>query len=145
MITENRTVFHIVAALLVLTLVPASFAAKGGGGSTGGKSTADSLTLIVPGSTTTGGAAAAAQPQWGQQVTFDVVTNASWSSVQVECAQNGAAIYRQSVPYPFGSLMFTLSGYWWTGGAADCTATLSAPASSGKWTTLATTAFHVNP
>ncbi len=127
---------YTVAALLVLVLVPTALAAKGG------KSGSDpSLSLVVLGSTA---GAAPTVPQWGQQVTFNVTTDASWPSVGVECAQNGALVYRQSEPYPFGDLTFTLSGYWWTGGAADCTATLSAPGNNGKWTTLATTSFHVN-
>jgi hypothetical protein len=128
------------ALALVLLGVPSALAAKGGGGKNG---LDPSLTLVVPSSVS---GATAAQPQWGQQVTFDVTTDASatWSAVEVDCSQNGAVVYKQSVPYPFGDLMFTLSGYWWTGGAADCVATLSAEGNNGKWTALATTSFHVN-
>jgi hypothetical protein len=139
--SPHRIARYTIAVLVALVLVPAALAAKGGNGTKGSD---PSLTLVVLGSAPTG--AAATQPQWGQQVTFDVVKDASssWSSVGVECVQNGAPVYRQALPYPFGDLTFTLSGYWWTGGAADCTATLSAEGNNGKWTTLATTSFHVN-
>jgi hypothetical protein len=86
-------------------------------------------------------------PNWGDEITFNVST--SWTyypSVEVDCTQNGAAVYRQIVgfyPTYIGSPYFTLSGYWWTGGAADCTATLYYTAKNGSRTTLATTSFPV--
>ena len=136
----HRIALSAALAVAVLAIVPSALAAKGGAAKSGSD---PSLTVVVIGSTA---GAAATQPRWGQQVTFDVTMNATptWSSVGIDCAQNGASVYRQSLPYPFGNLTFTLSGYWWTGGAADCAATLSVEGNNGRWTTLATTSFHVN-
>jgi hypothetical protein len=138
--STRRIVLHAVAALVVLALVPAGFAAKGGGGKTGSD---PSLTLVVLGSPT---GAAATQPQWGDQVTFNVVSDATYPSVELDCAQNGYVVYRQIVGfYPtFGDQIFTLKSWYWTGGAADCTATLYTFAKNGTKTTLATTSFHVS-
>jgi hypothetical protein len=136
--SPHRIARYAILGLALVILVPSAFAAKGGSGKNGSD---PNLTLVVLGSTSA--SAAVTQPQWGQHVTFDVVTDASWANVEVDCAQNGAVVYKQINPYPFGTMNFTLSGYWWTGGAADCSAALFTVGNNGSRTTLATTSFHV--
>jgi hypothetical protein len=69
-------------------------------------------------------------PNWGDQITFDVATTATdQPHVDVVCTQNGATVYSAttgyyaSYPWPWTQVM-TLQSQMWTGGAADCTATL---------------------
>ncbi len=140
----NRRIAHtaqIVALVLALALVPAALAAKGGhSGTTSGSGSLSGPTMVSD-------ANANGLPNWGDQITFNVST--SWTyypSVEVDCSQNGALVYRQIVgfyPTYIGDPYFTLSGYWWTGGAADCTAMLYYTAKNGSRTTLATLSFPV--
>jgi len=69
-------------------------------------------------------------PTWGDTVTFTVSTTATTEpTVSLSCSQNGAVVYGatsgfyDSYPWPWTKNM-TLSSGAWTGGAADCTATL---------------------
>ncbi len=69
-------------------------------------------------------------PHYGQQVTFNVSTNATTQpNVSVDCYQNGALVYGAvagfyaGYPWPW-TQVFTLSSPSWTGGAANCTAAL---------------------
>ena len=134
----------LVAAFLVaaLILVPAGLAGKGTGktgGATGGGS---SLGLVMVTDVHGDGL-----PNYGDSVTFSVSTSASWPSVELDCYQNGVGVSRQIVGfYPswMWSRTFVLSSYYWTGGAADCIATLYYPNKNGSTTTLATLGFHVN-
>lgn len=132
----------LIAALLLL--VPAAFAAKGGGG---GKPSGGGSTSGITGPTMVYDANSSGTPNWGDEIAF--TTSTSWTlypSIEVTCSQNGTAVYRQSVGYYptyIGSPYFTLSGYWWTGGAASCTAALYYTAKNGTRTTLATTSFAV--
>jgi hypothetical protein len=134
-----------VLALLALVLVPATFAAKGGNAGAGGKPSggSSSLTLRVLSSPNDDGL-----PHYGYQVTFDVSTTATDKpSVSVSCSQSGVEVYRASAgfypeyPWPWAQT-FTLSSGAWTGGAADCTATLYHVNSRGKSTTLKTLGFY---
>jgi hypothetical protein len=84
---------------------------------------------------------------WGDSVTFTVTTSASQPSVKLSCSQGGVVVYYSSAgfypgyPWPWAQT-FTLSSGAWTGGAADCTATLYTY--NGKsYPTLATTSFNV--
>ena len=85
---------------------------------------------------------------YDQRVTFTVSTTAtSQPTVKVQCLQGGTSVYRSSAgfypdyPWPWAQT-FTLSSTAWTGGAADCTATLYYY--NGKsYPTLATLSFHV--
>src|SRR5712691_2152054 len=65
---------------------------------------------------------------WGDTVTFNVSTIAtSQPSVNVDCNQNGALVYRHYGFFygdPSPSQNFVLQSPAWTSGAADCTATL---------------------
>ncbi len=85
--------------------------------------TSSSLTLVLLNSTDT-------VPHYGQQITFTVTTAATTEPhVSLKCSQSGAVVYTTttgyyaSYPWPWTQTM-TLSSYAWTGGAADCTATL---------------------
>jgi len=109
---------------LALTAVPV-FAGKGGNGKGGaGKpGGGGNLTLMVL-DPDDGGA------NFGEQVTFEVSTTATdQPMVQVDCYQAGAHVYWASAgfyasyPWPWAT-NFTLRSSYWTGGAANCTATL---------------------
>jgi hypothetical protein len=81
---------------------------------------------------------------YGDTVTFNVSTSASYPSVQVACYQNGALVFAQSAgffPTYVWSKNFTLQGDRWPGGAADCTATLYYTTKNGTNTTLASLSF----
>jgi hypothetical protein len=146
---KGLKVLVLLCALMAITILPA-LAAKGGNGggkgkgSSGGGTTGGtgSLTLrVLTGSDTT--------PNWGEDITFTVSTTAtSEPNVNVKCSQNGNVVYGavtgyyDSYPWPWTQIM-TLSSQSWTGGAADCTAVLSAYSGTNV-TTLGTLAFHVD-
>lgn len=93
----------------------------------GGKSSSLSLVVVSTASATT---AATSGPHYGDTVTFDVSTSETDRPfVGVACSQNGTPVFGQSAgfftDYPWPSQQsFTLWSQYWTGGAADCTATL---------------------
>ena len=71
-----------------------------------------------------------AAPNWGEQITFNVSQTATEEPhVDVNCSQAGVNVYGAttgfyaSYPWPWTQVM-TLKSQKWTGGAADCTATL---------------------
>ena len=142
----RKTVISLLAvaaatAVAVAVVVPqAASANQGGHHSSGGTS---GLKLVV----LTG---ADQVPNWGDQITFDVSTTATaYPHVDVICAQGGATVYAattgyyDSYPWPWTRVM-TLQSQAWTGGAADCTATLYY-LNGKRTTTLATLAFHAFP
>jgi len=102
---------------------------------------ASTLTVVLLNSTD-------AVPHYGQQITFKVTTAATTEPhVNLKCSQSGAVVYTTTTgyyatyPWPWTQTM-TLSSSAWTGGAADCTATLYY--FSGKRTiTLLTMSFPV--
>lgn len=113
------------ALSLVAVLVFASTALAGNGN---GPNKSSSLNLvIVSSSTASATSASATQPVYGDTVTFDVSTTATEKPfVQLTCSQNGTMVYSSSAGFfadPW-SRNFILSSQSWTGGAADCTATL---------------------
>ena len=124
---------------LALAATPA-FAGKGGGGAavaspaaaTGGTGT---ISLVLLNSTD-------GLPHYAQQVTFAVSTTAtSQPWVVVKCYQNGTLVYEQANGIFATSLGQTFNlgpTPAWTGGAADCTATLQIWGGA----TLATLNFH---
>jgi hypothetical protein len=131
-------------AVLALTLVvPAALAGKGhskpGGG--GGGSGSSSLTLVLLNSSD-------GLPHYGQQVTFTVSTTVtSRPYVRLDCYQGGAYVYSQwagfyaDFAWPWLQT-YPLSNSMWTGGAADCTATLYY--NNGRaWTNILSQSFHV--
>ena len=129
-----------VTAALLLALAPAALAGKGGGKS--GGATSSSLSLVLVNSTD-------GQPHWGQTVTFSVSTTATDKpSVRLDCYQGGALVYTHSAgfypSYPWPqSQNYILQSSAWTGGAADCTATLYYMNSRGTSVTLTTLSFPV--
>jgi hypothetical protein len=134
-----------VVALVALIVLPAAFAGKGGkAGGSGGATTSDpSLALKMVYDQNLNGA-----PNWRDQVTFKVYTTATnkpW--VKLNCYQAGvwvstsSAGYFPAYPWPPN---FGLSSGAWTGGAADCVATLYKVTSNGRQRNLATLKFHVD-
>jgi hypothetical protein len=106
---------------------PSSTDAKGGGGGKPGGSTGGtgSLALVMVNDGNANGL-----PNWGDQVTFNVSTTATAEPhVDLTCSKNGVLVlgattgFYASYPWPWTQVM-TLSSPSWTGGAADCTATL---------------------
>ena len=88
-------------------------------------------------------------PNWGEDVTFKVSTTAtSEPHVDLNCSQGGTNVYGAttgyyaSYPWPWTQVM-TLSSTKWTGGAADCTATLYY-FDGRKRPVLKTLGFHVD-
>jgi hypothetical protein len=126
---------------MLLVLAPSAFAGKGSGGPSGGKhgGTAGTGTISLVLLDSTDGLA-----HYGQHVTFNIsttATNQPW--VHLQCYQNGSMVAEGWDGYFDGSLSgrdFTLASPSWTGGAADCTATLTTP----QWAPLASTSFHVS-
>jgi hypothetical protein len=123
---------------LVLLLAPAAFAGKGGSGKPGGGSTggSSSLSLVVLNGAT--------EPHHGGLVTFNVSTTAtSRPYVQLRCTQNGAQVYTFQAgffPEYLWTKEYTLSSQSWTGGGANCTASLVS-SDGRRTTTLATLSF----
>lgn len=141
----HRTTARIVLAaalVLALALVPTSLAGKGkpgGGGKPGGSQTG-SFSLVLLESTD-------GYAHWGQQVTFEVTSTATYTFVDLDCYQNGTRVYHSGVGFYAGwpwSQNFTLSSGAWTGGAADCGARLYwTKADGSNPQTLATMTFPV--
>ena len=110
----------IAAGVAVAVIAPSPAGARGGPKS---QSASSSITMqVLTGSDTV--------PNWGEQITFDVTTTATNEPhVDVLCTQNGVTVYSAttgyyaSYPWPWTQVM-TLQSQMWTGGAADCTATL---------------------
>jgi hypothetical protein len=82
-------------------------------------------------------------------VTFSVSTTATDKpSVRLDCYQGGSLVYTHSAgfypSYPWPqSQNYVLQSSAWTGGAADCTATLYYMNSKGTSVTLTTLSFPV--
>ena len=126
-------------ALLSVGVVGAVVASAGGGGHF--QSTNSNLGVVLLNSTD-------ALPHWGQQVTFNVSTDATaYPYVNLKCYQNGNLVAEGWAGFFNGALgdrTFGLYSAQWTGGAADCTAWLDMYA-HGKWKQLASTSFLVYP
>src|SRR5438046_1181345 len=145
MFGKFRLLIGVMALLLVVSTLSAgtAFAAKGSGGGKGGGGTTGtgSLTLVLLNSTD-------GLPHYGQQVTFTVSTTATTEPhVSLNCNQSGVLVYTTQpgyyagYPWPWTQTMTLASGAW-TGGAADCTATLYY-FSGTSTVTLGTLNFHV--
>jgi len=112
--------FFMAMLVLVSASVPAA-AAKGGRQNASG--TSGGFTLVVLNSTD-------GLAHWGGQVTFSVSTTATTEPhVSLRCSQNGVLVYATQTGYFAGYLwpwtqVMTLSSVAWTGGSADCVATL---------------------
>ena len=135
----SRIALGITALALGLALVPVALAGKGAGGGhkSGGSGSSSSALALVMVSDQNGNGT----PNWNDTITFNISTTQTTSPyVELHCSQNGNVVYTAyagfyaSYPWPDSQLM-PLSSPSWTGGAADCTATLN--------TSLATLSFHV--
>jgi hypothetical protein len=144
----TRRIAHaapLVAIALALVLVPVALAAKGVGGGKpgggGGTTTGSKISLVMVNDLNGNGL-----PNYGDTITFNVSTTASYPSVQLACYQNGALVFAQSAgffPTYVWSKNFTLNGDRWPGGAANCTATLYYTTRNGTTTTLASLSVPV--
>ena len=133
-------------AVASLTLVISSLGADVAFAAKPDRSSSSSIILVLlnaSAATTT----AVTGPRYGDQVTFDVSTDATaYPYVNVKCYQNGVVVGEGWAGFFDGALgdqTFTLWSPRWSGGAADCTAWLDMY-SNGRWKQLASTSFHVN-
>jgi hypothetical protein len=134
-----------VIAALCLSFTATAFAGKpaGGGGGKGGKPTTNGTIALVLVDSTDGVA------HWNQHVRFDVQTTVTTEPrVDLACYQGGTMVYFKHTGYwdgyawPWTQTMNLASGAW-TGGDADCTATLYKLDNNGRRANLATLNFHV--
>lgn len=142
----NRPMFRrgprliVLAAFVVaLAVVPAALAGKGGKPA-GGATSGSSLSLVPLNGAT--------EPHYGGQVTFKLDTTVTSPIVSLDCTQGGGLVYSASRPMYWPNLwddpgIFTLASYAWSGGAADCKASLITQGRKGRPVTLATLSFHV--
>jgi hypothetical protein len=139
-ILSSLVVVAISAAVAVAVIAPSpANAGRGGHRASSGSS---SISLVeVTGSDSV--------PNWGEQITFNVSTTATnFPYVDLNCIQDGTTVYTATTgyfadyPWPWTQVM-TLQSQAWTGGAADCTATLYYPTSK-RIEVLATLPFHVD-
>jgi hypothetical protein len=124
----------LIAMLVVGLMAGSAFAAKGGGANPSGDG---SLALVMVTDVNGDGL-----PNWGDQVTFTVSTTATdRPTVRLYCYQNGTLVYTFSAGFFAGypwTTVYGLSSQSWTGGAADCTASLVYSGSNGRINTVAT-------
>lgn len=89
-------------------------------------------------------ASVASWPRYGDFVSFDVSTNeTAYPWVNLKCFQSGDLVAEGWDSYANGAGDFGLYSGVWTGGAADCTASLVTLV-NGRWKQLASTSFHVD-
>jgi hypothetical protein len=114
---------------------------NGGGGGKGGSYTGSLSMVMVTDNNGDG------LPNWNDQITFKVSSTAGYPMVNLSCHQGATSVDDQNVGFYPGwpwSQTYTLSHwYYWTSGAADCTATLYYQGTKGN-VTLSTMNFHVN-
>jgi hypothetical protein len=142
----RRIVLPAAVTILVLALIPVALAGKnsGGKGGHGGAGTTTGTGGLILSMATDANQNGLAN--WGDTITFK---DSTWSTtephVNVTCSQNGTVVYGASTgyyasyPWPWTQNM-TLSSQSWTGGAASCTATVSAYSGTSV-TTLGTLNF----
>ena len=135
---RRRNIVVVSIALFVVAFAPTASADKGG------NKDPSSLSLVMVSDANGNGS-----PNWGDTVTFSVsTTETSQPSVIADCFQNGTLVYRH-YGFFYGdwspSQNFVLQSYAWTGGAADCIATLYyIDAARGTEVDLATVPFYVD-
>jgi hypothetical protein len=132
----------VIAILIAGMMAGSVFAGKGGGGGKpgGGGSTGGGTLVMVP-------MDGATEAHFGARVTFTISTSATYPYVHLTCYQNGTLVAEGRQGFfstALGNKWFILGPTpLWTGGAADCTATLEKAGSRGAWTVLGSTSFHV--
>jgi hypothetical protein len=132
----RRAVTVPVVALAALSLAAPAMAAK-----PARNASSSTLKLVLLSSTD-------GLPHQGQDITFEASSSATTEPhVRLSCAQGGVVVYTAqtgyyaSYPWPWTNTMNLSSGAW-TGGAADCTATLYW-FNGSKTVTGTTLPFHV--
>lgn len=134
-----RTVLAVAATGAVATGV--ILVADGGSTTTASKPSSSGSSLSVVVKTGPDGV-----PNFGETITFSVVSPVYKKWVDLYCFQNGAAVYAQTdgffPEYPWGQ-DYPLASSYWTSGAANCTATLFTVNSKGRRSNLATLSFGV--
>jgi hypothetical protein len=142
--TPAGAVLTALVLVVSLVLVPAALAGKAGGGGKGSTSSYTGTFSKVMVSDVNGDGL----PNWNDQLTFNVSSNAPMPMVNLSCYQGKTQVDNQNVGFYVGwpwSQVFTLSHwyYWPTDSAADCTATLYYQGTRGN-VTLSTMSFHVD-
>jgi len=79
------------------------------------------------------------RPSRGDSITFAISTTQAWDQVSVVCTQNGTVVLSDVRTLDMWS-PFTLTSQTWSGGAADCKATLE-QLNETKATTIASATF----
>jgi len=131
-----------VVVVLSLALVPAAFAGKNGGSHTGGGSGGGTIAGPMLVTDVNGNGVV----NHGDTVTFNVSASTATPYVDLVCSQNGGVVYSATAgffanyPWPWTKDM-NLASQMWTGGAANCTATLYTFNSRAKKVVLATLPF----
>lgn len=157
-VPAGRVALTAAFAVLALALVPVALAGKpssggsgggkgGGGGGHGGSTTTYSGSFVGTNPVMVADANGDGSPNYGDQITFSVTSNATYYFVALVCTQNGTIVEQQTNGFYVGwpwSKTYTLTSTMWAGGAASCTATLYSSLSDGSnRQNLAATTFAV--
>ena len=126
----------LIAILVIGLIAGAALAAKRQGGTSG------SLSIVMIDASDT-------LMNWADDITFDVSTTVAKPLVDAKCYQGGALVYAHSAgffaDYPWADArIFELKSTAWTGGSADCVATLYYVTKNGRSKALATLPFNVD-
>ena len=109
-------------------------APSGGDSGPAGGSSISRLALILVSDRNSDG-----RPNRGDMITFAISTTVAWDQVSVVCSQNGEVVL-SAVKTPDTWSPLTLTAQTWSGGAADCKATLD-QVNDDKVLTLASVTF----
>ena len=82
-------------------------------------------------------------PNWGDSIAFYVVAPDGWDQIQVKCTQDDVVVYGGVIGRLYNPNPLTLRSTMWTGGAAECVATLQSFNTKGHKSVLAELAFAV--
>jgi len=140
---EKETVMHRLATLatvvmLLASLAPAALAQGKGKGKNGSGTTAAAFGISLAMVEDANGDGL---PNWNDHVSFDVGTAVENPFISLSCYQGTSWVLAAAYP---ASWTFNLAAVSWTGGDADCTATLYTTTDGRRTTTLATLAIHVD-
>ena len=131
-IADVAPVIALVFALAIAA--PLAFAAKGGGG--GKYDSSSSISIHSP---LVYDANGDGLPNWGDTIRFDVSTTVTTEPfVELICSQNGVVVYGANTGY-FDSYAWPwtqnmkLGSQMWTGGDADCVATMFTFRHGHRW------------
>jgi len=141
-----RTILVYAIVVLALALVPAALAGKGGNdGGKAGNNSAPTYEGTLSGPVLVVDTNGDGMPNAGDSITFNVSSTAAYPFVSLTCSRNGSQVVQQTLGFFGGwSRTFYLGGLVWTGGAADCVATLYSVSYSGTTEpTEATSSFSV--